>query len=82
MPEHGHGLPDEGRWLMWNELEGHRPPRVKPPHRPHVRGGEGRGLASLVLQELQERVGKVGAAPDANLSESFDVVNRIRGGTS
>lgn len=65
---------------MRYELEGHRPSRVKPPHRPHVRGGEGRGgLAPLVLQE---RVEKVGAAPDADLSESFEVVHGIRGGTS
>ena len=62
---------------MRNELEGHRPSGMKPPHRPHVRGGEGRGLASLVLQK---RVDKVGAASDADWSKSFEVVNRFRGG--
>ena len=85
MPDPGHGFPDEApgaavfERLMWYELEGHRPSRVKPPHRAHVGGGEGRGLASLVLQQ---RVEKVGAAPHADLSESCQVLHRIGGGTS
>ena len=79
LPGQGQGLPDKGRRLMRDELEGHRAPRVKSPHRPQVRRGEGRGLATLILQE---RVEEVGASPDADLLDSFESVGRVWGRTT
>jgi len=63
--------------LLWYELEGQRPPSLKPPHRARVRGGEGRWQASLHLRQrvMKEKVATaaaVGAAPHTDFIKSTD----------